>query len=154
MTLSQVAAALAVLCACAPAPPPRPLANTAAPGAPRAPAPPACPPAVPEPVKLPSAAVGGIAGTVVDEHCELVAGATILVRVATQDVREQISDERGRFTVLDLPPGRYVVAVYYLATTLQRGGIVIRAGAVEHMQLAMPPPVKAEPRITQDLQRP
>jgi hypothetical protein len=155
VTLSRVAVALAVLAACAPAPRPAPLQNQAAANAPRAALPPACPPREPDLVKLSSGAVGAIAGIVVDERCELLAGATIIVRPAAQPLRgagqpihAEITDERGRFTVIDLSPGQYLVAVYYLDTTLERGGVLIRAGAVEHMQLAMPPPVKAEPRIT------
>ena len=154
MTISRVAAALAVSVACAPGPRPAPLQNTAGADAPRAAAPPACPRRAHEPLKLSSGAVGGISGIVIDERCELLAGATIVVRAAAKSLRAEITDEHGRFTVLDLPPGQYGVAVYYLDTTLERGGVLIRAGAIEEMQLAMPPPVKAEPRITRDHPRP
>jgi hypothetical protein len=154
VTISRAAAVLAVLAACAPPPRPMPLQNIATADVPREPAPPPCPPPVPARVKPPSPVLGAMAGTVVDEHCGLLAGATVLVRTLAQPIRAEISDERGRFTILDLPPGQYVVAVYYLDTTLERGGVQIRAGAVEHMQLSMPPPAKAEPRITQDLLRP
>jgi carboxypeptidase family protein len=150
------AAVLAMLAACASAPPPEPpLHNVAGAGAP-APQPrgPGCPPSAPVRVRPPPPALGAIAGTVVDERCELLTGATIVVRSQTRLARAEITDESGRFTVLDLTPGEYVIAVYYLDATLERGGVKIRAGAVENVQLAMPPPVRAEPRITHGVPTP
>jgi len=154
------AAVLAIVLAMAPAcaAPPgsaRPLHNlAAAPTAAPAPRRPACPPPAPARVQPPPPTLGAIAGTVIDERCELLTGATIVVRSQTRIARAEITDESGRFTALDLPPGEYVIAVYYLDSTLERGGVRIRAGAVETVQLAMPPPVKAEPRITHDLSGP
>jgi hypothetical protein len=151
------AAVLAILSACAPAPRPLPPLHNAATAEGDAAGPPhhpPCPPPVPARVRPPSPALGAIAGTVVDERCELLAGATIVVRSQAQASRAEISDESGRFAVLDLPPGDYVIAVYYLDATLERGGVKIRAGAVETVQLAMPPPVKAEPRITHGMLAP
>jgi hypothetical protein len=150
------AAALAILAACAPAPRPAPPLHNAAAATDPVHAPPlrACPPPAPARVKPDLPALGAIAGRVIDEHCEPLAGATILVRSKARDTRVKITDERGRFATLDLPPGEYGVAVYYLDATLERGGVQIRAGTVETVQLAMPPPVKAEPRITHDLATP
>jgi hypothetical protein len=150
------AAVLATLIACAPAPrPTAPINNVADPTETARPLPPPrCPPSTPARVPPPAPALGGIAGTVVDAQCEILTGATIVVRSNVRLTRAEITDERGRFAVLDLPPGEYVVAVYYLDSTLERGGVQIRAGAVEHVQLSMPPPVKAEPRITRTLAAP
>jgi hypothetical protein len=150
------AAVLATWIACAPAPrPAAPIHNVAGPTeAARPSPPPVCPPSAPARVPPPAAALGGIAGTVVDAQCELLTGATIVMRSKARLTRAEITDERGRFAVLDLPPGEYVVAVYYLDSTLERGGVQIRAGAVEHVQLSMPPPVKAEPRITRTIASP
>ena len=149
-------AACAACAACAGPPPRPPLHNAAIAG--EAPPPaalgPRCPPLAPARVKASTPAVGAVAGAVIDEHCELVAGATIFARSQGLPAgRAEITDERGRFVLAELPPGRYVVTVYYLDATLDRGGVEVRAGAVEHVQLEMPPPVKAEPRITHDLPR-
>ncbi len=151
MTLPRTAV-LALLAACTPAPRPEPLHNVAAGSARKVP--PACPQAEPALVKLAGPAVGGIAGIVVDDGCELVAGATLVVlRGASATGTVDITDERGRFQLVDLAPDRYVISVYYLDTTLEHS-LRVRAGAVEHVQLAMPPPVQAEPRITRDLLNP
>jgi hypothetical protein len=141
-----------MLAACAPAPRPAPpLANAAGSAEPvRPPPPPACPPSAPIRVAAHSPLLGVIAGTVVDPHCEPIAGATVFARTGSRMSRAEISDERGRFAVLDLQPGEYVVAVYYLDSTLERGGVRIRGGTVEQVQLSMPPPAKSEPRITHD----
>ena len=146
------AAVLLMLTACAPAPRPAPpVQNTAGPlDAARPRPPPACPPAAPARVPARSPLLGAIAGTVIDQHCEPIAGATIFALAGKRTSHAEISDERGRFAVQDLPPGEYVVAVFYLDSTLERGGVRIRAGAVEQVQLSMPPPAKAEPRITRD----
>jgi len=150
------AAVLATLAACAPAPPPAlPVHNVAGPiDAPRPPPPRLCPPPAPARLPPPAPARGAIEGTVVDAQCEPLTGATIVVRSKARLTRAEITDERGRFAMLDLPPGEYVVAVFFLDSTLERGGVQIRAGAVEHVQLSMPPPVKAQPRITRTLAAP
>lgn len=143
--------------ACAGAPPrPQPLHNVVIAGQapPSAPDEPRCPPLAPPRMKALAPAAGALAGAVIDERCELLTGATIFARSKELPAgRAEITDERGRFVLTDLPPGRYVISVYYLDSTLDRGGVEVRAGAVEHVQLSMPPPVKAEPRITRDLLR-
>lgn len=148
------AAVLATLTACAgatrPSPPP-PLHNVASTAAPSREAPGRrCPPPPPARVPLSGPTVGGFAGIVIDEECDRLAGATIIVHARARLARTAITDEAGRFAIADLPPGRYTVSVFYLDSTLERGGVQIRAGAVEQVQLSMPPPVKAEPRITHD----
>jgi hypothetical protein len=155
--LASIAAGFAgaVLAACAGPPPrPRPLHNTAAGEAsPRAPTEVRCPQLPQARVEPPAAAVGALAGAVIDERCGLIGGATIIARSKElPGGSAQITDEHGRFVLADLPPGRYVVSAYYLASKLDRGGVDIRAGAVEHVQLSMPPPASASPRITHDLQ--
>jgi hypothetical protein len=145
-------AVLAMLTACAgaaqPSPPLHNVASTPAP-APEAPGR-RCPPPPPARVPLSGPTVGGFAGIVIDEACDRLAGATIIVHAKVRLARTAITDEAGRFAIADLPPGRYTVSVFYLDSTLERGGVQIRAGAVEQVQLSMPPPVKAEPRITHD----
>ena len=153
MTSSR-AAALVLLAACAAAPQPAPLHNVAAAGAAPAARGQRCPVLPSARVAPPSPALGAITGVVIDDACEPLAGATVVVRSRPRHNRAAITDEAGRFALPDLPPGVYVVAVYYLDTTLERGGVLIRAGAIERVQLAMPPPAKSEPRITRDLTPP
>lgn len=152
---AAVLLALGAACggACGGAPRAKPLENAAPPAQARRPAlPPPCPAVEPGLVGVPGLAVGAIAGAVVDEHCERLAGATVLVRTgASPRGAVDITDEAGRFVIRDLPPGRYVLSVYYLDMTLDRGGVDVRAGEVEHVQLSMPPPAKSAPRITSDL---
>jgi Carboxypeptidase regulatory-like domain/TonB dependent receptor/TonB-dependent Receptor Plug Domain len=53
---------------------------------------------------------GSISGTVTDPQKSVVPGVTILVtQVETGAQRTQVSDDHGRYRVLDLPPGTYQV---------------------------------------------
>lgn len=55
---------------------------------------------------------GTIAGTVSDEQGAVVPGATVEARnVDTNFTRTFTTDSEGRFTLLSMPPGRYVVSV-------------------------------------------
>ena len=55
---------------------------------------------------------GAIQGTVTDEQGAVVAGATVEARnVATNFSRSFVTGSDGRFTLLSMPPGRYVVSV-------------------------------------------
>src|SRR5688572_30955586 len=55
---------------------------------------------------------GTIQGTVTDEQGAVVAGATVEGRnVATNFSRSFVTGTDGRFTLLSMPPGRYVVSV-------------------------------------------
>jgi len=55
---------------------------------------------------------GTIQGTVSDEQDAVVPGATVEARnIATNFTRSFTTDSDGRFTLLALPPGRYVVSV-------------------------------------------
>src|SRR5262245_41270523 len=64
---------------------------------------------------LPAAAAsqgttGSISGTVMDEQKAVLPGVTILVKhVETGTERTQISDDHGRYRVLNLTPGPYSV---------------------------------------------
>jgi hypothetical protein len=148
------AAVLALAAACAPAPRPAPLHNLAAEAGPE-PTGARCPPPAPSRIAPSSPSLGAVAGTVIDEHCELIPGATVMMTgERAAGPRVEITDERGRFSFDDLEPDRYVISVYYLDSTLERGGVRIHAGVVEQVRLAMPPPARAEPRITRDAAAP
>ena len=53
---------------------------------------------------------GSISGTITDEQKAVLPGVTILViQTETGADRAQVSDEHGRYRVLDLPPGPYQI---------------------------------------------
>src|SRR5438105_4966768 len=53
---------------------------------------------------------GSISGTIIDEQKAVLPGVTILViQTETGADRAQVSDEHGRYRVLDLPPGPYQI---------------------------------------------
>jgi hypothetical protein len=147
------ASVLALGAACAGAPrPPDPIHNTAPATAParatltrRCPEPPAPRVAPPGPAR------GAIAGIVIDEDCEPVPGASVIARIGpVNGDAMDVTDEHGRFTITDLAPGQYAITVYYLDAQLERGGVGVRAGAIERVQLAMPPPTSGAPLLTRD----
>src|SRR4051812_48814826 len=55
---------------------------------------------------------GGVQGTVSDEQGSAVAGAQVEARnTETNFLRTFVTDADGRFTILSLPPGSYIVSV-------------------------------------------
>src|SRR5262249_1661542 len=53
---------------------------------------------------------GSISGTITDVQKAVIPGATIVVKqVETGSIRTQVSDDHGRYRVVDLPPGVYQV---------------------------------------------
>lgn len=130
---------LAAACAGAHAPAPEPLSNRAAAGGKPPVIKPACVPGALPKIAAPAPGRATIFGLVTDDRCAELAGATVVVRTGpSAGIRAEITDEGGTFVFRDLPPGRYVVTVFYLDATLDRGGVVVRADAREYVQLAMP----------------
>src|SRR5437762_9155224 len=65
--------------------------------------------AVPRPARA-QATTGTISGTVTDESKAVLPGATVRVKnVETGATRTLVTDDRGRFRALELPPGLYSV---------------------------------------------
>src|SRR5437867_8917064 len=60
---------------------------------------------------LAQATTGTISGTVTDESKAVLPGATVTVKnVETGSTRTLVTDDRGRFRALELPPGLYSVS--------------------------------------------
>lgn len=73
--------------------------------------------------------LGRIEGTVADIHFARLVSAVVTVVSAGQMRTEQtITDEHGRFTVDELPPGTYEVSAYY--SVAGRGAIEVRRSRV------------------------
>ncbi|MBI4475074.1 MAG: carboxypeptidase regulatory-like domain-containing protein, partial [Acidobacteria bacterium] len=74
---------------------------------------------------------GTLVGTVYDAQQAVLPGVTITAASpALQGERTTISDERGYFRLLNLPPGEYTVTAELPGfSTHKRGGIAVRAGA-------------------------
>ncbi|HVF47362.1 MAG TPA: TonB-dependent receptor, partial [Pyrinomonadaceae bacterium] len=82
---------------------------------------------------------GAIQGTVSDEQAAVVAGATVEARnTATNFSRTFITDSDGRFTLLSLPPGRYVVSVTKTGfAKLNQENIDLTVGRVVSLTLSL-----------------
>jgi hypothetical protein len=94
----------------------------------------------------PGAAVarGGVAGVVYDgESGERFPGAVIAVTgPALSDAIMAMSDERGQYRVLGLPPDTYQISVYYHLVDrgnleLRRAGVAVEAGSTTTVDLAI-----------------
>ncbi len=65
--------------------------------------------------------VGAVAGVIVDETNEPLAGATVIVSGDEMPVTQAaITDDDGAYAIEDLPPGDLVVTFYYLDVTIER----------------------------------
>ena len=73
---------------------------------------------------------GSISGTVVDETKGVMPGVTILVRnTETGLERTQVSDDQGRYRVLDLTPGSYIVTAELQGfAPVKREGLTVAIG--------------------------
>jgi outer membrane receptor protein involved in Fe transport len=80
-----------------------------------------------------------ISGTVTDQSSAVIPGAEATVaNTETGSQRLAVSDERGRFAVPQLPPGRYQVTVVKEGfETLVRSGITLTVGQDAHLSLAL-----------------
>lgn len=139
---------IALVAACgAPAQPP--LRNVAASDVPARAARARCPERAQVSVAPETKDVGALAGIVLDEACGPIEGVSVIAAAkAYRDTRVEITDQAGRFAFRNLPPGRYEVRLYWLDSTLERD-VKIRAGAVEQLEIAMPPEAgKAEPLLS------
>ena len=76
------------------------------------------------------ATTGSISGTVTDESSAILPGVTITVtNIDTGVVRSQVTDTRGRYRVLDLPPGSYELATELQGfTPVKRTNLTVAIG--------------------------
>lgn len=87
-------------------------------------------PALPQ-RNTPSRAIGTIEGSVRNAKTkELLPGAVIGASSAALDEpRLAVADHHGRYRLVGLPPGTYVVSIYY--TVVDRGNVEVRRGDVK-----------------------
>ena len=83
-----------------------------------------------EPATAQTSQTGAVRGRVVDKASkEAVIGATVVATgPALQGQQAEISDENGAFTIANLPPGVYVLTVYYNEAQFSRPNVVIELG--------------------------
>ncbi|HVL69733.1 MAG TPA: TonB-dependent receptor [Vicinamibacterales bacterium] len=76
------------------------------------------------------ATTGSISGTVVDESKAVLPGVTVTVRnVETGLERSQVSDQQGRYRVLNLPPGTYIATAELQGfAPVQRADLTVAIG--------------------------
>ena len=83
---------------------------------------------------------GGIAGTIFDRVCHLVASAPVVVR--NLDTGAEFSttrDEKGRY-ILPVPPGRYDIFVEVAGTTSSERGVKVNDGTGTQVNITVPLP--------------
>src|SRR5687767_12683800 len=82
---------------------------------------------------------GTIKGTVSDEQGAVVPGATVEARnVETNFTRSFTTDSEGRFTLLSMPPGRYVVSVTKTGfTKLNQENIELTVGRLLSLDMTL-----------------
>lgn len=73
---------------------------------------------------------GAVRGRIVDKATkEAVIGATVVVQgPALQGQQAEITDENGSFTIANLPPGIYVMTVFYNEAQFSRPNVLIELG--------------------------
>ncbi len=77
-----------------------------------------------------SSTSGAVRGVITDKKTkEPVIGATVVVSsAALQQEQVVITDENGAYVVNELPPGNYLVTVYFNETPFQRPNVVVQVG--------------------------
>ena len=76
-----------------------------------------------------SKSVGSIEGVVTDAKTgEMLVGVTVIVTsAALVNARTAVTDETGRYQITELPPGDYLVTLYYADITVERSGVPVVA---------------------------
>jgi len=88
---------------------------------------------------------GTLRGTVGDASQGVVAGATVIVRnPGLSFSRESLSDARGEFRIVDLPPGNYEVVVAANGFAEARSEVVIAVSSVRQIHVALQPKAVSE----------
>ena len=82
---------------------------------------------------------GTIRGTLSDEQGGVVPGVTLVAKsVTVAGSFTAVTDENGRYRLIELPPGEYVVSAELMGfTKLERRGVLVRAGLNIALDLVM-----------------
>jgi hypothetical protein len=88
---------------------------------------------------------GAVRGRIVDKQSkDPVVGATVVVTgPALQGQQAQITDDAGSYEITNLPPGTYLITVYYADVTFSRPGVAVAVGKVPFVVVAVDTSVPA-----------
>ncbi|MEZ4399513.1 MAG: TonB-dependent receptor [Kofleriaceae bacterium] len=88
---------------------------------------------------------GSVRGRIIDKKSkDAVVGATVSVSgPALQGTQTEITDENGSFNISSLPPGTYVVSVFYGDSQFNRPNVVIEVGKQAFISVPIDTEVKA-----------
>ena len=78
---------------------------------------------------LADARSGALSGTLTDSHTgQKLAGVTVVATSpSSKQVQSAITDDRGTYSIGQLPPGSYLVTFYYGDQTIERSGVQVSA---------------------------
>ena len=86
---------------------------------------------------LAQSSVGIIRGTVKDQSGGVLPGATVRLSHAPDADRTTITDAKGEFSFVALPPGRYTITVALSGFTEVTRQVAVQAGAVVRLSLEL-----------------
>lgn len=79
---------------------------------------------------------GAVKGIITDQGGAPVVGATVVFSgPALQGTQAQITDDSGSYIVANLPPGTYLMTVYYLDAQFARSNVLIQLGKTAQVNL-------------------
>jgi hypothetical protein len=93
-----------------------------------------------------SSTTGAVRGRVIDKNSkDAVIGATVSISgPALQGAQSEITDENGGFAISNLPPGTYVVTVFYGDSQFNRPNVLIEVGKQPFINIPIDTAIKAE----------
>jgi hypothetical protein len=91
--------------------------------------------------RLPPTGLGGIAGTFteVTAHSPAVGATVVATSPAMHGEQAVISDDQGHYLVTQLPPGTYLVTIYYDDKTTTHAGVPVAADCATPLDLGLTP---------------
>jgi carboxypeptidase family protein len=89
--------------------------------------------------RLAATGLGGIEGLLTDvtAHAPAVAATVIATSPSMRGEQAVISDEHGRYVVGQLPPGTYLVMIYYDDKSTSHAGVHVGADCATALDLAV-----------------
>ena len=86
------------------------------------------------------AAATGIAGTVTDKSGAVFPGATVTVLGAAPAPQTAVTNERGEYSLADLPPGSYTVSVNAPGfKKFEKAGVMVSSGELARVDITLEP---------------
>ena len=92
-----------------------------------------------------SSTTGSVRGRIVDKKTkDAVIGATVSVSgPALQGQQSEITDENGAFQIANLPPGTYILTVFYGEAQFNRPNVLIEVGKQAFVSVPIDTEIKA-----------